>query len=71
MSNYRIRIEGAHRALAANAARTNTDGPDVDPHSALRDLLTNLRHWCKRNRVDFDSAVFMSGEHFSAETKQA
>lgn len=61
------RAANAHVALELHAQQGKMDGPETDPESAVRDLLTNLRHWCQREEIDFGEAVWMSGDHFNAE----
>lgn len=43
----------------------------ADPKATLRNLLTELRHYCADEGLDFDAAVLMSEFHFSAESDDA
>ena len=40
----------------------------TDHDDALTDLLCDLRHWCNREKVSFDSAHTRAQEHYDAET---
>ena len=66
MSNEN-RAHHAHAALAHHARISKCDGPDIDPHSAIQVMLTNLRHWCDAHGEDFEQAVEMSNHHYKAE----
>ena len=66
MSNEN-RAHYAHAALAHHARAIKSDGPDTEPEAALHDLLTNLRHYCDANGLDFEAAAEMSNHHYNAE----
>lgn len=36
----------------------------------VTDLLTDLRHYCQREAIDFEAALTMSAMHFEAETME-
>ena len=57
------RAESAAAALRHFQCTTGTDYDD-----ALSDLLCDLRHWCNREKVSFDSALKRAQEHYDAET---
>jgi predicted RNase H-like HicB family nuclease len=57
------RAEWAAAALRHFQCTTGTDYDD-----ALTDLLCDLRHWCNREKVSFDSALNRAQEHYDAET---
>lgn len=63
-----MRAAYAKQALAYHQERTNNDSPYDDLHSAMADMLTNLRHLCKFENTSFDRAVATSLMHFEAET---
>jgi len=54
--------------IALNAYADHIGTPRGDD-SLLCDLLADLRHWAKWNKVDIDNAWAMSGTHFNAEDK--
>ena len=66
MSNEN-RAHHAHAALAHHARAIKSDGPDIDPEGALMDLLTNLRHYCDANGLDFEMTCERSNHHYNAE----
>jgi hypothetical protein len=44
--------------------------PDGEPdETMLYDLLTDLRHWCVVEKVDFETALYHSIGHWSDETE--
>ncbi len=46
----------------------NGDVSGYEPHgSAIRDMLTNARHWAAAHGIDFNAAVEMSELHFEEE----
>jgi hypothetical protein len=57
------RAEWAAAALRHFQCTTGTDYDD-----ALSDLLCDLRHWCNREKVSFDSALKRAQEHYDEET---
>lgn len=65
------RAESAQAALNAFADAARMAEAGEDQETILRDLLTNLRHLCARDGVDFDAAVRMSAFHFDAEVSEA
>jgi len=68
MSNEN-RAHHAQATLQHHARAIKSDGPDIDPGAALRDLLTNLRHWCDAHGEDFEAAVEMSQHHYNDEAR--
>jgi hypothetical protein len=66
MENER-RIRAAYFALKTNSEVRQTDPPLLDAYGNVVDLLTNIRHWAKKNNVSFKDAIRMSREHYQAE----
>jgi hypothetical protein len=64
-------VERYHRARCAAEAFEQALCKDIpsDKGELLRDLLTDLRHYCAFERLDFESALKMSEIHFAAETE--
>ena len=64
-------LERAERAVVAmRAYRTHVDPNEpVEPvnRTDVVDLLTDLKHWCNVNEVDFITAHCMARTHFDAE----
>lgn len=66
------RMLAALKALTAYASHQGRRGapmrgdPD-DMQPMITDLLTDLRHYCTANGVDFDKHLRRSAEHFNAE----
>ena len=66
------RMLAALKALMAYASHQGRRGapmrgdPD-DMQCMITDLLTDLRHYCAANGVDFDKHLRRSAEHFNAE----
>ena len=56
----------AGQTLVDYAKRSKND--ENDESSALIDLLTDLRHYCKANGIDFKKANQVAEGHFSAES---
>lgn len=65
------RADSAQAALDAFAEAARMAEAGETTETLLRDLLTNLRHLCAREKVDFANAVAMSQFHFSAEESEA
>jgi hypothetical protein len=61
------RAESAKAALVAFAEAARMAEAGEDDATLLRDLLTNLRHFCAAEKIDFQRAVAMSQFHFEAE----
>lgn len=38
-----------------------------DPEFVVRDLLTDLMHWCAAEGIEYDEEVAVAGQHFIAE----
>lgn len=57
------RADRARAALEAYAAARNENGDE----SHLRDLLADLMHYCKAERVDFNRALATAQMHFEYE----
>ena len=57
--------ERAHRAAVAVKAYKAIKG--VDPDCLVRDLLSDLRHFCDRNRLDFGKENAIAADHYYAE----
>lgn len=57
------RAEWAAAALRHFQCATGTDHGE-----ALADLLCDLRHWCNREQISFDSALARAKEHYDTET---
>ena len=51
---------------AANALRPYEDHADLK--SPIVDLLTDLRHYCRKHDLDLDDLARISADHFAAET---
>ena len=64
------RAEHARKAIDIHQKVSKADTFDVDPESAIRDLLTNLMHLCDVHGMSFDKAVEMSRSHHYAETTE-
>lgn len=58
--------ERAHRALQALRAYEKTVG-EGSPGDYLTDLLTDLRHFCASEGLDFGASLAMSETHFNEE----
>lgn len=41
----------------------------ADPDAALTDLLADLRHWARREGIDYDAADSSAADHFAAEVE--
>jgi hypothetical protein len=54
-------------ATAIEAHNDATRNHDEDHETDVADLLTNLRHWCRAQDVDFSQAVRTSLMHYNAE----
>ncbi len=65
--------EVAVKAYAAAKEPTSTDYCDFSSEPAqdrLADLLTDLRHWARKNGLDFDGADRVGETHFTAEVDE-
>lgn len=40
-----------------------------DKECSIIDLMTDLRHWCAANGVNFDDTVRISADHYQTETR--
>lgn len=58
-------IERAERA--ESAVNAYKDGEGLSPEECMTDLFTDLRHWARQNRLDFDKAVDRSISHYEVE----
>jgi len=64
-------VERYQRARCAVQAYEQVRCPESRPDNGelLRDLLTDLRHYCAFERLDIESALKMSEIHFAAESE--
>lgn len=60
------RAARAHETLEAHMELTGSDNLLVQEENVL-DLLTDLRHYCAQQEINFDSALRMSEVHFERE----
>lgn len=65
------RAEWAGTALAVFAATTGLDTAGEDDATAVGDLLGDLMHYCKQNKIDFDARLANGRMHFEAEYEDA
>jgi hypothetical protein len=68
MAQHDARIRRARAALHAFEQIRGADFPPI-PEESLCDLLTDLRHYCAEQEVDFETAVSWSERHFAAEVQ--
>ncbi len=66
MSASEERAARAHETLEAHMDMTGSSNVLVQEENVI-DLLTDLRHYCRQQEMDFDSAVRMSEMHFERE----
>ena len=73
MGHWRVRLvdnkERSDRADAMVYAYSELGGDD-DSDAVLVDILTDLRHWCDENELDFQHAHTMSEVHHEAEVQE-
>jgi len=55
-------------AWAEQAIRTFEEATGCDREDALRDLLTNLRHWCDRNGIDYAHESARAETNYQSDT---
>ena len=60
--------QSAAYAEQAIAGYLTATGPHGDDEETLTDLLVDLRHWAKAQKIDFAAAVETSDLHWSMET---
>ena len=60
----RLSIASARRALNASDSRTS-----VIADEALTGLLTDLRHFCRERRIDFERAQRLSGLYYQRDRR--
>lgn len=73
MFTERTNEDRAERAMSALNQYVNVEGDDPnanDWQTWLQDMLTDLRHLCARDGLDFDAAVASSEFHFDAEIEE-
>lgn len=58
-------MENQERAFLALQALQRL--PDQSLHENITDLLTNIRHLCNQEKIDFDYLVTVSDIHFNSE----
>lgn len=63
-----LRAAYAMNVLEFHQENTMNDAPYDDLHGALVDILTNLRHLCKIEGINFDGPLKTSRMHFEEET---
>lgn len=63
------RASWAHQALKEFARVTNMDIAGEDDETILGDLLTDLMHWCDRNRISFEEVLAGAYRDYADETR--
>jgi hypothetical protein len=68
--NYEDRGAARRGAKAIEEITSHTEryfAPPQGDDGAVSDLLTDLRHYCQKHKIDFDSCLRMSESHYEAE----
>jgi len=67
--NNELRAEAAATALQSHsrAKGMSREEPPLSPLELLTDLITDLLHWCNRDDLDFNKALWMAHFHHEEE----
>jgi hypothetical protein len=62
------RADWAGLAIHKFAQTTGMDEANEDNDTILSDMLTDILHWCDRNKVDFDECLSVARSNYVDET---